>query len=270
MKSDIDKEIKRLSNLKNYKDKSRAFIEKQAKINVKKRRIDIGSKFSNTEDKKIAKKLFDDYLDNYDIDDFSDLNVLADLIFEEVLKYNAEKQVDELRKNKHKLSDTAISNLHCIQDRILKLRNQLNLGKIDKEEDDLTALQSLKKRFEKYIPFNRNEFTSICSNCQTPLLFRRKVKDFENLKHPFFSGRFYYNPRGIALVKEGIWTKEQYAYVFYTSPDYVDWCIEHEGDIVKIDGINPDEIKDFIDKNPYLKKNSNSFRNFKEQKFEKR
>jgi len=43
------------------------------------------------------------------------------------------------------------------------------------------------------------------------------------LAHPFFSGRFYYNRRGMELVKAGIWSKEQYAFVFQTSVKYVDW-----------------------------------------------
>lgn len=112
-----------------------------------------------------------------------------------------------------------------------------------------------------YIAFNRNEFTLyspiICQKCGEkdvqPILLRRRVKDFDVLKHPFFSGRFYYNRKGMALVKTGIWTKEQYAWVFETSVKYVDWCLEHENDIIELSDVDQQEINDFINSKEYLK-----------------
>jgi len=95
-----------------------------------------------------------------------------------------------------------------------------------------------------------------CPDCGQPTLIRRRCdkENFEILKHPFFSGRFYYNARGIALVKAKIWTKEQYAYAFYTHPDYVDWCIKNEGKIPDVPNFSKEEIQEFVNKNPYLKK----------------
>ena len=93
-----------------------------------------------------------------------------------------------------------------------------------------------------------------CPDCGSPTLIRRRVKDFDVLKHPFFCGRFYYNSRGMSLVKAGIWDKYQYAWVFHTHPDYVDWCIKHEGEIPDVENFTEEEIKEFISKNPYLRK----------------
>ena len=56
------------------------------------------------------------------------------------------------------------------------------------------------------------------------------------------------------LVKAGIWTKEQYAWVFHTSVKYVDWCLENENKIVQIDDIEEKEIQDFINNKEYLRK----------------
>ena len=252
MEEDIRKEIIRLSNLRQNKGKEKSFIERKARISIQKKTINIENRFVTLEDKSLASKLFDDYINSYDFETFTDLNTLADLIVEEVLKFNLQKDIAEMRVKKQYPSDRLISSLHSIENRVLELKERLNIEK-SKKEDPLNVFQHMLKRFDRYIPFNRNEFTTVCSDCGTPLLLRRRCKDFENLKHPFFSGRFYYNPRGIALVKEGIWTKEQYAWTFYTSPRYVDWVLKHEHDIIEIDGIKQEEIEDFINTNPYLK-----------------
>ena len=181
------------------------------------------------------------------------MNTLADLVFEEILKKNLQDQINKLNNEKKYPSDKLVKSLHDVEERVLKLKNGLGINK-SQETSDLTALQMLEKRFELYIPFHRNEFTTVCGHCGQLLLLRKRVKDFDCLKHPFFSGRFYYNARGIELVKKGIWTKEQYAYAFYTSVDYVDWCIKHENDIIQIDGVEREKIEEFINNNPNLKK----------------
>ena len=118
------------------------------------------------------------------------------------------------------------------------------------------------KKFKVYIPFHRNEFTFWspinCKQCGSKdvesVLMRRRVKDFDALKHPMFSGRFYFNRRGMELVKAGVWTKEQYAWVFFTSVRYVDWCLENEHKIVEINTVEQSEIDEFINNHPHLKK----------------
>lgn len=253
---DLNKEIKRISQLTQYKNASKATVEKVANINIWKRQIKIGDKFDKECDKKLAEKLFGDYLDNYEFDSFSDLNTLADLIFEEVLKFTLQTQINKTMSdetNKY-IPEKSISSLHDVEEKVLKLKDMLGINKKDDQKDDLTALQMLQKRFDKYIEFNRNEFTMICGTCGSPTLLRRRVKDFDVLKHPFFCGRFYYNSRGMSLVKAGIWDKYQYAWVFHTHPDYVDWCIKHEGEIPDVENFTEEEIKEFISKNPYLRK----------------
>ena len=98
--TDLQNEVRRLSNLKQHKDKSLVWIEKQAKINLQKKQIDITSRFSSSDDKRLGKKLFEDYIRNYDFDNFSDLNTLADLVFEEILKKNLQDQINKLNMQK--------------------------------------------------------------------------------------------------------------------------------------------------------------------------
>ncbi|MHA2012790.1 MAG: hypothetical protein ACTSWG_10525 [Candidatus Helarchaeota archaeon] len=257
MKSDVKRIYNRFKKLKQYKDKSKEFIVNKAQLEVWKKQVDIESKFLKDTDKDYAKKLFNDYISNYEFDSYSDLNTLADLVYEEVLKKNIQRQVNEVYSDESNnyVPDKLIKSLHDTEERVLDLKTKLKIGVDDnKEEDELTALEKLKKRFFKYIPFNCNEFTMVCSSCGELQLLRRKTKNFKVLKHPFFAGRFYYNRRAIELVKAGVISKEVYAFILNVNVEFVTWCLEHEDEIPKIDGLTQQEVKEFIQKLPYLKK----------------
>ena len=262
--TDLEKEIRHLSNLRQNKTRAISSLEKEARINVWTRQIAIAERFTDEEEKKLAVQLFDNYLQNFEFCDYNEITLVADLIYEEILKERIQKDINKISddESNHYISDKIINSLHSVEDRILSLKERLHISS-NQDKDDLTALQELTKKYELYIPFHRNEFTLevpfICTSCghedvELHLIRRRCDKNnFDVLKHPFFSGRFYFNRRGIELVKKGIWTKEQYAFVFYTSPQYVDWCIENEHKIVKIENVEQEKIDSFIKNNPYLK-----------------
>jgi len=263
--NDLQKEIKKLSNLKNLKKLDKSALERVAQINVWKRQAKIEEKFAETEQKVLAKQFLDNYLDNYEFSDYNDISNVCDLIYEEVLKQRIQAEIDKIVNdaNTKFVPDKVIESLHKIESRIWELKEKAGIvGK--KEQEDLSALQEYDKKFKIYIAHNRNEFTfwapEKCKDCGSinvqPVLIRRRCnkEKFEILKHPFFSGRFWYNRRGIELIKADIWTKEQYAWVFQTSVKYVNWCLENEHKIVEIDEVEEKEIQTFINETSYLKK----------------
>lgn len=252
--SELSDEVKRLKNLKQNKNKATHLLEKDAQKNIWKKQVDIESRFDETEDKKRATKLFDDYIDNYLFESFSDVNTLADLVFEEVLKFNLQKKLQRLNTADNTfIPEKLVGTLHDVEAKCHVLKEVLGINKKNEQKDDLTALQQLQKRFKLYIPFHRHQFETVCPKCGNSLLLRRKVKDFEIIKHPFFAGRMWYNRSGIELVKAGIISKEIYAFIHHTSVEMVDWSIKHEHDIITIDDIEEEKIKEFIQGCPHLK-----------------
>lgn len=259
--NDLSNEVRRIQNLKQNKNKSLSQIQKQAQINLWTKQLDIESQLEDSTEKIIAIEYLESYFNNYEFVDFAEVKTLGDLVYNEILALRVKKQLNKVFSdvNNKFVPDKAIASLHDIENTIQVLKDRLGIGR-KKEQGPLDAFLSLINRFKLYIPFNRNEFTAylpvICKKCGNenvePILLRKRVKDFQLLKHPFFSGRFYYNARGIALVEKGVWTKEQYAWVFYTSPSYVDWCIQHKNDLIEIDGKTQEEINAFIKNNPYL------------------
>lgn len=254
--SDLKKELRRLSNLKQNRKKSPADLEKQAMMNCWKRQLKIDDRFLDKDEKKTAEKLFDNYIQNFEFSNYNEVSLLADLVYEEILLRRIQDEINKISEDEKIkfIPDKAISSSHDVQDRIAQLKERLGIINA-KEKDDLTALQILEKKYEVYIPFHRNEFTTICGKCGTPLLLRRRCSNdkFENLVHPFFSGRFWLSRRGLALVKAGIISKETYAFIFMTSVQFVNWCLKKQNTIVEIDGIEQSRIEDFIKNNPYLK-----------------
>jgi len=233
MSNKIQKEYNRLCNLKQNQGKTEPELAKlytDAQINVAKRQVKADEKFLDTKEQASALKLFEHYVGTYEFEAFTDLCTLNTLIYEEILLMRVQNHINELYKAK---KDTYLSKsdreaLHSIEDRILELKVKLGIDRDGKTKDDLSALQLLTKRFDKYINANKHEFTIACGECGKLLLLRKRVKDFDCIVHPHFSGRFWYNKEAMQLVKDGILSKAQYAKIFVTSVDYVNWCLENE------------------------------------------
>jgi len=243
MASEIEKEIKSLSNLKHLKNHSKEQLLKIAQKNIILRELLESSNLLEDE-KPFAKTCFEKYLENNDFENYSDLSTLSMLVFNEVLVKRIQKSINKstTKDGQAYINDKVIKSLHDAENQVLSLKSKL---KIDKEEkqDDLSYLQLLKKRFHEWIQYNRNEFTlAYTYNCKKcghndvfMALLRRRVKDFDILVHPHFSGRFWYNQVAMDMIDAGTLSKEDYAKIFSTSVDYVNWCINNRGRIISND-----------------------------------
>ncbi len=244
----VQNEINKLKRLVQFKNAEEAILEKIAQKNIILRELLESSNFVDETEKKLAKKIFEAYLEQNSFENYSDLSTLSILVYNEVLAGRLQRTINGLvsKDGKSYVSDKLIKSLSDLTNQILSLKTKLG---IDKKEtvDEFTALQLLKKRFHQWIQENKNECTIYvpfsCPKCNhndvKPVLLRKRVKDFEVLEHPHFAGRFWYCSEAIQDVKEGKITKEQYARYFKTSCDFVTWCIENEGKIL----LNTDDKK---------------------------
>jgi hypothetical protein len=228
--SDIKSEIRRLRCLKQYKSLEDAQLEKLASKNIVLRELVSSGNFINDAEKKQAKILFASFLDTHDFESTSDLNTLSMLIFQMVLVDRIQKALNDCttKDGKSFISDKLTKSLSDATNQVLSLKLKLHIDNEDKK-DDLTVLQLLKRRFHDFINCNKNEFTCVCAKCGNILLLRRRVANFDVMVHPQFSGRWYFNQHAIQMVKDGRMTREDYAKIFSTSVDYVQWCLDKIG-----------------------------------------
>ena len=91
----IKAEIAKLKRLVQYRSADNSVLEKQAqRIVVLKELIDSGN-FLDDAEKKLAKKIFEAYLDKLDFENFSDLSTLSTLVYSEVLSKRVEKSINK-------------------------------------------------------------------------------------------------------------------------------------------------------------------------------
>jgi hypothetical protein len=241
MNDSIKNEMSKLKRLVQYKNADNSVLEKQAqRIVVLKELIDSGN-FIDEAEKKLAKKIFEAYLDKLDFENFSDLSTLSTLVYSEVLSKRVEKSINKCttKDGDSFISDKLLKSHSDLTNQILHLKEKLGINR-EVKEDEFTALQLLKKRFAQYVLENRAEHTLwvpyTCSGCgkqdvESHLLILR-VKDYEVLKHPFFSGRFLWNSEIMNDVENKVITPEQAARYLKTSTDYITWALNQKGRIL--------------------------------------
>ena len=176
MASSLQKEIKKLSKLIQYRDKPEDYVKSIAQKNVTLKELTDSGNFIDVKESKRAKVLFENYLETKEFSEFSELSALSMLVYNRVLVERIQKTINsQADKNGHLfLNDKLAKTLHDTENQVTILEKKLGLDRMGSEENDLTALQRGKKQFHMYIQFNRNEYSCVCSNCGFPMLLRKK------------------------------------------------------------------------------------------------
>ena len=240
MDDNVRLEIKKLSKLKQFSNSSEEIITKIAEKNCVLRELLESGNFLDDAEKKLAKNIFEKYLLKLDFENFSDLSTLSMIVYNEILVGRIQKAINDCTKDgKSYVSDKLVKSLSDLTNQILSLKLKLGIDK-EKEEDEMTALCLLKKRFAQHILENRAEYTLwvpyTCSSCGKQdvesHLLRLRVRDYDVLKHPFFSGRFLWNSEIMKDVEDKKITIEQAARYLKTSTDYITWALSQKGRIL--------------------------------------
>ena len=253
MNPEIERELKRLSNLKQNKNKTDQEKQKlvvEAQLNIAKRKIKVDERYLDEGEKARAKELFEHYVSTFGFEKFSDLCDLNNLIYEEILLRRIQNHINKVyandattyldKRDREALTDT--------EDQIEKWKIKLGISQEDASQDELTANQRKEKLFEKYINENKPEFTTACEACGKMLLLRRRVKDFDCMEHTWFAGRWFFNYSILLDVKEGKLSKEDaWRYMCSASKagtekisfsqeyciDYIDYCLDSWDEITE-------------------------------------
>lgn len=255
MDSILNKEVSRVKVLKGNKGKSQEELKRQAFVNIKVRELRQNPLFSDSDEQKLAEIRFRSYLEANELESMSEIDILRSLIYNEVFEARIQKQLNKMADDNKAPYDKITKQLTDIQNQKLALKVKLGIDKDSKTESDLTRLQQLEKRFDRYILDHRNEFTwgyvYTCKKCNHKdidlVLARKRVKDFSLLKHPWQAGRYLFNYEILKDVKSGKLSKhDAWRYLCCASTggdyegsfseeyctDYIDYCLEKWKEIV--------------------------------------
>ena len=191
-------------------------------------------RFSGTglekEEYKLAKKLFDDYRKNYSIETFSDLQILEELVYREILQERYKNKVQAIegakQENKNLIPKTILNALNENLDKIITLKERLGLFDTKKENDAFKHIKTLEKKFKIWLKENQGSRTLKCPFCSKVIMLKIKTDAWEALKHPFFEDSILANKALWKIYKEGKITIDEHAKILGVTPDYIKWLGE--------------------------------------------
>ncbi len=184
-------------------------------------------------ERNIAAKTFNKYKNNYNITKLSDLELLSEKVFREVLQEKTKEKIGQVMKaKKDKLAIVPKHLLDSLNDnleQILKIDEKLGLFTKNKETDPFKYIEILKKKFKKWREQNPDRYIT-CPHCSESILLMIKPEHYIALKHPFYKNNIVYNEHTFKLLKEGKITELDAAKILLGSTtqtaDYVKWVLQ--------------------------------------------
>ena len=182
------------------------------------------------DEKKIAKKLFDDYRKHYTIDLLSDLQLLEELIYRETLQTRYKKKIEDINlsktvKEKNIIPKSILNELDENLDKIILLKEKLGLFS-DNKDDEYKAFEITEKKFDIYRKEHPEEFKTTCPFCSKIYFMNIRTEKFKANKLELFKDKVLCNEHLWKCYKGNQITKEDMAKVLNVSEDYIDWLEE--------------------------------------------
>ena len=215
---ELNKVKQKLKNLRQYKDLSDEELEELAREKL------LEPKWEGLlpEEKKEAKKKYEAYKSFYNIKSYSDIELLATLIYNEVLENRYKKMIKSAALKSVLPSSSLIRSLGEIEDRILVIREKLGLLNKSEKNEFKTFMEKVKTYWKE----RGADQAVVCPYCGEMIHLAPNMKYFEAHKFPFIKSRILYNEHLIKLYKSGKITLEDVAKVLMTSVKYVEWVIK--------------------------------------------
>jgi DNA-directed RNA polymerase subunit RPC12/RpoP len=185
----------------------------------------------STGEKRQGKNLFDEYQTKYHIQNVSDISILNELVFREILQIRYKKKVEKYSKAKTS-DDNAIVPPSIIKfldenlAKVLELKKELGLLQENKGDDAFTYVQTLKEKFAKWREENQASREITCPYCSKIILLKIRTEIWESMKHPYFKDKILYSEHLLNLYLDKKITKEDVAKILGVSDYYITWLLE--------------------------------------------
>jgi len=198
---------------------------------------DFDSTGLNKSEAYFGNKRFKEYQEKYTIESVSDLSLLQELVFLEIVQRRYREKIAKLGADKKVESSAVPSHIAEAMENNLKqmmsIQDRLGCFTEKKADDPFQYIQTLKKKYEKWMEENQLSRTYPCQHCGQMNLLKMRVDKFESIKHPFFKDKVLCNEGLIRLYRNGRLNKEEVASVLGCHVDYVVELIERWPDLGK-------------------------------------
>ena len=183
----------------------------------------------NRTEAKHGKEKFDEYCTVYHITAYSDLQILEELIYRELLQdkmkeNNAEKKAEEEANSKkdYNIPTYLIEGMNDNLEQILILKEKLSLLNNHEGDDGFKYIQQLEEKFKKWCQENQDR-SFACPHCSKMILLYMNQDYWETMKHPFFESKVLANKKLWELYKQNKITLKEISTVLGCSEKYIAW-----------------------------------------------
>jgi len=191
-------------------------------------------------EKYTGQQKFNEYIRVYNITEYSDLQILEDLIFYEIAQERMKISIENKRKEHEKKNKelpekdqkeysiptyihTALnSNL----EQILILKDKLGLLNLNIGDDAFKHFKILENKFKIWCEENQGSRTFTCPHCSKNVVLFVKPDVWEIQGHKYFRDKILCNEHLIKLYKDKKITSEEVSLILGTTPAYTEWLIK--------------------------------------------
>ncbi len=180
-----------------------------------------------TQEKNSARKHFKEYKSRYHIERYSDLALLEELVYKELISEQYKTKIKDIQKSKtvkekniipRNLLEALDENL----DKILLLKEKLGLFLERKESNWIDFWGRFQKKLQIYAQTHKAECTFKCPTCGEYALLLRKIDNYNTFNFNLLRGTFVYNKELMEEIEKGTLSRERVAKIFGCSVDYID------------------------------------------------
>lgn len=225
---ELEKTIKKLSNLTQYKNKTSEELKLLAEEELRKKEIISSTMCVDDDEIKFADNLLKKYLSQGTIESESDKEMLRQLIDQELIA----ERFKHLLKTQYSASNPAqdmdmVEQLDKVVERITKLKKDLGLAnKDDVQNSWLGFWNKLEKKCINYYKEHAAETYTKCPRCQHIYRLILRIDNKEKVSATFFKGTKVYNKKLFSLYHEKRLTEIEIAEILGVSVQYIQYIYD--------------------------------------------
>ena len=224
----LEKEIKRLRNLKQNQEKSEEELILLAKDKLEKQDILSSLTFCLEDEKEYARNLLEKYLSESSLESASEKDTLKHLIDLEILLERIKTYLNtEYGKANPAIPIAFIQQVTELTNQITELKVKLGLSQKEEQKNVLEEWNKLKAKALAYYKENAGCNVIKCPECKKLFMILKDVRGYTSEKIKFFRRTLLYNKEMFSWLDKKIVTKEQLAEAFGVSVDYINLIYEN-------------------------------------------
>lgn len=198
MDNELQAKVNQFRGMKNFRGYTEAQLIDAANVSLKEKKIKEqydfvleGLPITTPKDKKIIRKILEDYLDGLYITNKRQLFQLKDLIYNEYKKRTTREQIETQQKSK---PNSVPAHGYDAYQRLIELGQKLSEKIFGSNlKDDVSVLKQLFSRMKLWMAENQGSRSFKCAKCGEMLIAKIRMDKYDVDVHPYFKDRLLTN-----------------------------------------------------------------------------